>query len=187
MSLKKGKLLVVTVLTMILVGSACLFNPEEKQTGGDTGFYSPVDSAYKVIANFELAYETKNMAAYMECLHDEYEFKLLEVDWDDYDGDGIIDESWGLDIEEAMTENMFTSTSAEIIELTLEGNSESVWYGDPSGETLQLVRSFELKVYFYDDEGVQQGFRAAGQAIFLCKPNDDGDYVIWQQQDLSET
>lgn len=187
MSLKKGKLLVVTVLSVILVGSACLFSPSTGDDPPPTGYHSPVDSAYKVIENFELAYETKNMAAYMECLHEEYEFKLLEVDWDDYDGDGIIDESWGLDIEEDMTQNMFTSTNAEIIELTLDGNSESVWFGDSTHVTLQLVRSFELKVYFYDEEGVQQGFRAAGQAVFLCKPNDDGDYVIWQQQDLSET
>lgn len=187
MSLRKGKLLVVTVISLILVGSACLFNPDEKETSGDTGYHSPVDSAYKVIENFELAYETKNMDAYMDCLHEEYEFMLLEVDWDDYNGDGIIDESWGLDIEEAMTSNLFSSTNAEIIELILEGNNQTTWYGDHTGATLQLVRSFSLKVFYYDEEGVIQGFQAAGDAVFLCKPNDEGDYVIWQQQDLSET
>jgi hypothetical protein len=176
----------LAVTTIILAGTACLFSPESGGTGGESGYYTPADSAWKVLHNFQLAYQTQNIDAYMNCLHEEFEFILLEVDWDDYDGDGIVDESWGRDIEEQFTTNMFNSPDAETIELNLTGNTESVWYGDPSGETLQLVRSFDLQVYYINSEGQPDGFRAQGEAIFLCKPNADGEYQIWQWQDLSE-
>ena len=31
-----------------------------------------------------------------------------------------------------------------------------------------------------------EGFRAVGDAIFLCKPDENGEYRIWQWTDLSE-
>ena len=187
MRISRKRTLLITIATLVLAGSACLFSPEGGGTGDSSEYYSPADSAYKVIANMQLAYQTKNLDAYMECLHEEFEFMLLEVDWDDYTGNGVIDESWGRDIEESMTSNMFGSPDAEVVDLVLEGNSETVWYGDPSGETLQLVRSFELKVYFINSSGQQDGYRAQGQAVFLCKPDADGEYQIWQWQDQSET
>ena len=186
MSIYKRKPLLIMVVTLVLAGSACLFSPDNGDVAPPSGYHSPVDSAYKVLENFQLAYQTKNIDRYMDCLHEEFEFMLLEVDWNDYTGNGEIDESWGRDIEESFTTNMFSSPDAEIIELILEGNSETVWYGDPTGETLQLVRSFDLKVYYWDDDE-QKGFRAAGNAVFLVKPNEDGDYQIWQWQDQSET
>jgi len=186
MGRKLTTLTLTTVLLVLLSGTACLFSPESGGTGGDPGFYTPADSAWKVLANFQLAYQTQNIDAYRDCLDSEFEFILLEVDWDDYDGDGIIDESWGRDIEEEFTTNMFNSPEAEIIELTLTGNSETVWYGDPSGETLQLVRSFDLKVYFWDSQGNPDGFRAMGNAIFRCRPDENGEYKIWQWEDHSE-
>ncbi len=180
------KLLAITVTSAILASTACLFSPESGGTGEDPGYYTPADSAWKVLANMQLAYQTHNTDAYVDCLHDEFEFKLLEVDWDDYDGDGIIDESWGKDLEELFTTNMFNSPEAEIIELTLNGNSEYEWPGDPTHETIQLTRSFDLQVYHIDEEGNPNGFRAQGDAFFLCKPNEDGEYQIWQWTDLSD-
>ncbi|MCK5130918.1 MAG: hypothetical protein KAR40_02055 [Candidatus Sabulitectum sp.] len=187
MSFYRGRALLVTVVTLVLVGSACLFSPDSKTGESVTDYHSPVDTPVKLLENFVLAYQTKNTDAYMECLHDEFEFMLLEVDWDDYTGNGEIDESWGRDLEELYTGNMFASDDAENIELTLEGNSETIWFGDSTGVTLQLVRSFELKVYFWNEEGEIDGYRAAGQALFLCKPNADGDYQIWRWEDQSQT
>lgn len=165
--------------------SACIFAPDAEDDGKSI-YYSPVDEAYKVVANLQLAYERKDIDRYMECLDPEFEFLLLETDWKDYTGNGQIDESWGIDIEEEFTGNMFASDNADVVELVIEGNSEYPWYGDSLGTTLELVRSFDLKVYYYL-EGEQQGYRASGQAIFRCKPNDNGDYVIWQWEDQSET
>jgi len=180
----KRKVVLTTVVTLVLAGSACLFSPPDIDIGG-SDYYSPVDTPDKLLANFKLAYTTKNLEACMECLHEEFEFMLLEVDWKDYTGNGEIDQSWGRDIEESMTANMFGSTDAEIIELTLDGNTETVWYGDSTGVTLQLVRSFDLKVYYWDDDEIN-GYHAVGQAVFLCKPNADGDYQIWRWEDQSE-
>ncbi len=181
----KRRVVFATVVTLVLAGSACLFAPDGG-TGGSSEYYSPVDTPQKLLDNFKLAYTTKNLDAYMDCLHEEFEFMLLEVDWEDYTGNGEIDQSWGRDIEEDMTANMFASSEAETIELTLEGNTETIWYGDSTGVTLQLVRSFDLKVYYWDDEEIK-GFHAVGQAVFLCKPNADGDYQIWRWEDQSET
>jgi hypothetical protein len=180
----KRTTVLVVIAAAVLMMSACLFSPDSKPSG-DSDFYSPADSAWKVVANLELAYQTKNLDEYMNCLDSEFEFMLLETDWDDYDGDGLIDESWGIDVEEQFTGNMFSSPEADVIELTLTGDNESVWYGDSTGTTLQLVRSFELMVYYYDG-AEQKGYRAAGDAMFLCKPNEDGEYKIWQWWDLSE-
>lgn len=184
-----GTRVIYTALTVLLAGSACLFSPDKGEDPPESGYYTPADSAWKVLHNFQLAYETQNIDAYLDCLHEEFEFILLEVDWDDYDGDGIIDQSWGRDLEEQFTNNMFSSTDAEVIELTLNGTAETYWPGDSTLTTLQLQRSFELKVYFWNDQGEQEGFRAQGSAIFLCKPSpeDDNEYQIWQWTDLSET
>lgn len=180
-----GKKVALAITAVIIAGTACLFSPESGGTGS-SDYYTPADSAWKVLHNFQLAYQTQNIDAYKNCLHDEFEFILLEVDWDDYDGDGIIDQSWGRDLEELYTTNMFNSPEAEIIDLTLEGTGESVWYGDPSGQTLQLVRSFELEVYYWDAQGDPNGYRAIGDAIFRCKPDETGEYKIWQWEDHSE-
>ena len=180
-----GTLLILAV-SLVLAGTACLFSPDSTD-GGNDEYYSPADSAWKVLYNFQLAYQTRNLNAYLDCLDEEFEFILLETDWDDYDGDGIVDESWGKDKEEEFTTNMCSSSQAEYVELILTGNTETVWYGDPSGETKQLVRAFDLKVYYYDDDNVQQGWRAQGDAIFRCRPDENEEYRIWQWEDQSET
>ncbi|MCD6587367.1 MAG: hypothetical protein J7K88_02315 [Candidatus Fermentibacteraceae bacterium] len=187
MRIYMSRVVMVSVVALVLAGSACLFSPEGGGESGVTDYFSPVDTPEKLLANFQLAYQTKNLDAYMDCLHEEFEFILLEVDWDDYTGNGEIDQSWGRDIEEQMTSNMFSSDQAEVIELTLDGNTETVWWGDPSGETLQLIRNFDLKVYFYQPDGTVSGFHALGIAKFLCKPNAEGDYQIWRWEDQSET
>ncbi len=186
MNFSNSKALIITIMSLALAGSACLFSPEGGGGGGGSEYHSPVDTPTKLMENFLLSYQTKNIDAYMECLHEEFEFVLLEVDWDDYTGNGEIDHSWGRDIEEDMTGSMFASYMAEVVDLALDGNTESVWYGDSTGVTKQLVRSFNLKVYYYN-EGEIDGSQAVGDAVFLVKPNEDGDYQIWRWTDLSET
>lgn len=171
-------------IVFLSLGSAgCIFSPPVDDPDKDV--FQTADSPEKLLENFVLSYESRNIDGYLSCIHDEFEFILLEVDWADYDGDGIIDHSWGRDIEENFTAGMFQSDSAEVIELILNGTGNTQWYGDPTGETRQLTRSFELKVYFWEG-GSQVGFRAQGDAIFLCRPDGNGIYTIWQWTDLSE-
>ena len=181
------KVLILTIMSLALAGSACLFSPPPGDPPDKSDYHSPVDTPAKLLDNFLLSYQTKNIDAYMDCLHDEFEFELLEVDWDDYTGDGNIDHSWGRDIEENMAGRMFASNRAEVVDLSLEGNTEFPWHGDPDGETILLQRSFKLKVYFIDELGEMDGSEALGSAVFLVKPNEDGDYQIWRWTDLSQT
>ena len=171
-------------VTGALLSAGCIFAPPPVDNGNPP-LYQIAETPEKLLENFTLSYETRNIDEYLHCLHDDFEFILLEVDWADYNGDGIIDHSWGRDKEEEFTTGMFMSYSAQNIELTLNGTSNAEYYGDPTGATRQLVRSFELKVYFVED-GVQVGHRASGEAIFLCRPDENGEYRIWQWTDLSE-
>ncbi len=167
-----------------LLYTGCIFAPATEDNDNPP-LYQTAETPEKLLENFTLSYETRNIDEYLHCLHDDFEFILLEVDWADYNGDDIIDHSWGRDLEEEFTTSMFMSDSAQNIELTLNGTSNTEYYGDPTGATRQLVRSFELKVYFVED-GVQVGHRASGEAIFLCRPDENGEYRIWQWTDLSE-
>ena len=162
-------------------------NPDEVIYWDPWNYYTPADSAWKVLHNFQLAYQTKNLDAYMNCLDEEFEFILLEADWGFYGPDSVYYESWGRDVEEMFTTSMFNSSRAEIIDLEIDGDNEAIWYGDSTGSTLQLVRAFDLKIYYYDEDNVQQGWRAQGDAIFRCRPDENGEYRIWQWEDLSET
>jgi hypothetical protein len=49
------------------------------------------------------------------------------------------------------------------------------------------VRSFDLKVYYYDHTGEVHGSHAPGDAVFLCKPDADGNYPMWRREDRSQT
>lgn len=174
------KALIILLLALFCVSiTSCVQSPVEIQK-------SPPDSAWKVIENLTLAYQIKNVELFSDCLHDEFEFFLLPEDSVDYNGDGIADSSWGRSIEIELTENMFNSPNAEIIDLILEGNMESVWYGDSTGTTLMLVRSFWLKIYYWDPDQGPTGYSAEGIAVFLCKPDSTGEYKIWRWLDQSE-
>ena len=100
------------------------FSPDTQQ-GEEVQYYSPVDSAWKVLKNLEYAYISLDIDHYLDCFRSDFEFHLLEVDWFDYDGDGTIDEYWGLDSEEEFHISMFDNVAA--IELTLSGTTEYPW------------------------------------------------------------
>ncbi len=171
----------VLAVSILLAGCWNPFSPDTS-TGEGFQYWTPVDSAYKVLENLEYAYVSRDIDHYMACFRDDFEFHLLEVDWDDYDGDGIVDEYWGIDLEEACHEQMFNSVSS--IELTLSGNSQSPWTGDSTGRSLQLTRTFDLKVY--TSENPPQGYRASGDALFICRQDSTGEWYIWQWWDQSE-
>ncbi len=171
------------VVGVILV--SCCNDPYQIDPPMTDQFYSPVDTPEKLMHNFQLAYETHDLDQYANCLDDEFQFILLEEDWFDYNQDGFVDSTWNKDIEMAFTENMFNSPRAEIIELELLGTGNTQWYGDATGATRMLVRSFDLKVYYMDGEE-PEGLRAMGDAIFLCRPDENEEYRIWQWTDLSE-
>lgn len=180
---KTGITVIALGLSLSLALSGC-WNPfsPESTPGESFQYYNPCDSAYKVLKNLEYAYVSRDIDHYLDCFRDDFEFHLLEIDWDDYNGDGIIDEYWGLDLEEAFHEVMFGNVSS--IELTLSGTSQSPWTGDSTGQSLQLTRTFDLKVYTSEDP--PEGYRASGEALFICRPDSTGEWYIWQWWDQSD-
>lgn len=168
-----------------LVLTGCLFSPESGEPEEDL-YYSPADSAWKVLANLQLSYVNRDHDHYMQCFRDDFEFHLLEQDWDDFNGDGIIDTYWGLDREDEFHEAMFNGV--ELIELTFTGNQLFPWMGDPTGESYSLPRTFDLKVYTsLSGPGGVEGYRASGSADFICRVDSaTGEWYIWQWFDQSE-
>jgi hypothetical protein len=73
------------------------------------------------------------------------------------------------------------------IELTLSGTSEWPWYGDSTGQSLELPRTFDLKVYYTIPGSPYEGSQASGQAVFVCRQDPDGEWYIWKWFDQSET
>ena len=184
--LKQIKIFIVSAVITVVIVSGC-WNPFSPNTGEDpppVQYHSPVDSAYKVLENLEYAYISRDIGHYLDCFRDDFEFHLQEIDWDDYNDDGILDTYWGLDQEEAFHINMFNSTNVISIDLGLEGNQQSQWTGDPTGQSYQLQRTFELKVFMSNDPG----YRATGSALCICRPDTTtGEWYIWQWWDLSDT
>jgi hypothetical protein len=177
----------LSAVVAALAVSGC-WNPVDPEQGGGGGpeYYTFCDSAWKVIKNLEFAYQAKDLDHYLACFRSDFEFHLLEVDWDDYDGDGIIDEYWGRDLEEQFHESMFGFV--DNIDLTFSGNAEWPWSGDSTGQSLELPRTFDLKVYYTIPGSPYEGSQASGQAIFICRTDTTtGEWYIWMWFDQSET
>lgn len=180
---KRSVILACCVSAALLAAQGC-WNP----FGGDPGETSPVqyyefcDSAWKVIANLQYAYISKDIDLYMSCFRNDFEFHLLETDWADYDGDGETDTFWGLDLEEQFTDFMFDSVDQ--ISLTLNGELDYMWSGGGGDSTYrEMPRQFDLKVYFGSEGG---GYQATGTARFVCRPDSTGEYYIYRWFDESD-
>ncbi len=173
--------LVICAIITAVITSGCWnpFSPKTSSSPPPPQYYSPVDSAYKVLANLKYAYVSRDIGHYLACFRDDFEFHLLEVDYYDYNGDGILDTYWGLDQEENFHIHMFNNVSS--IELSLDGTSQSPWTGDSTGKAQQLDRTFNLKVY-----AEPQGYMASGSALFICRQDSTGEWYIWQWWDQSD-
>jgi len=185
LNIRINTLIVSAIITAVIV-SGCWnpFSPDTDPDPAPVQYHVPVDSAYKVLENLQFAYISRDIGHYLDCFRDDFEFHLQEIDWDDYNGDGLIDEYWGLDLEEDFHILMFNNVSS--IELNLAGTQESPWTGDSTGLSLQLPRTFDLKVY--TNAAHSEGYRASGSALFICREDSStGEWYIWQWWDLSDT
>jgi hypothetical protein len=171
-------------LAFSLFSSGC-WNPFSPDTGGDEPpqqYYNNPDTTTELLHNFQLSWNQQQHDYYMGCLEETFEFHLLEVDWDDYDGDGLVDTYWGVSTEEEFTEVLFDSAFA--IDLSLEGDFEVPYTGDSTGVARECHRTFVLKVYL--DENLQSGYQATGDAIFVLRPDTAGVWYMWLWFDQSD-
>jgi hypothetical protein len=129
-----------------------------------------------LLINLEYSWNSMDITLMGSCFRDDFMHHLQEADWDDYNGDGIVDEYWGLETELEFAEQAFEDAFS--IEFTLSGGGCMPWSGDSTGESMQLDRIFEIKVY--TDEAQSQGYQSSGQVILICRPDSQGDWYIWQ-------
>jgi len=171
---------IASVLTALLISMACLTGPDSSPP--PSAPWDPVDSAWKVIENLEYAYNTMDIDLYMSCFREDFEFHLLC--YNPHGCPAKQDSFWGYAAEEQIHQNMFEVVHA--IELVITGSQESPWTGDSTGMSLQLPRTFDLKVYL--DEAHTEGYRASGSTYFICRPDTTNDqWYVWQWWDLSDT
>ncbi|MCK5115297.1 MAG: hypothetical protein KAR44_01775 [Candidatus Aegiribacteria sp.] len=171
---------IASVLTALLLSMACLTGPSSSAL--PSAPWEPVDSAWKAIENLEYAYETKDLDLYMSCFREDFEFHLL---WYNPHGSSAKQDSfWGYAAEEQIHMNMFAAVP--LIELILSGTSEYPWTGDSTGQSYQLDRTFNLKVY--TSMFPAQGYMASGSTLFICRPDTtDDQWYVWHWWDLSDT
>jgi len=139
--------------------------------------HDPVNAAWKAVENFQYSYNTQDIDLLGITLDPDFMHHLEEEYWDDYDGDGIIDTYLDLDLELLFTEAFFDT--AEMIELTLNGDDEQTWPDDSLAWALELPRVYGMKVY-YDAGGPYQGSQVSGTISFICRPDSDEEWRIWQ-------
>jgi len=135
---------------MILIGS---FVAVIAGCGSDaTGIYppvlphSPVNAAWKAVENLEYAYITMDLDLVEATLDPDFFHHLDEEDWGDYNGDGIIDTYWRMDMEMWWFEDLFDT--ANEIDMTFSGEDEYPWEEDSTGQSLALPRTFCVMVWF---------------------------------------
>jgi len=154
------------------------FSPDESQQGDTQLYHEFCDSAYKVLENLEYSYEAMDLDHYLDCFRNDFEFHLLETDYDDYTGDGNQDTYWGLDLEEQFHEYLFESGEISEISLTL-----NIPTGQPYGDGMLFMCDFQLKVY----QASGGGYQASGQAHFICKQDStDQEWYVYQWHDESD-
>jgi len=136
------------------------------------------DSAWKVVWNLEFAYKCKDLNDYLACFRDDFIFHLSPL------SSQPPDTIWGFDLEEQFHQGMFSFV--DDIDLTLSGSAEWLWSGDSTDQSLELQRTFDLKVYYTIPGSPYEGSMAAGQTSFICRPDSNGIWYIWQWFDGSE-
>ena len=125
-----------------------------------------------VVENLETAYNYQDLDEYLLCFRDDFFFLTCPPDT-----------FWGYDTEMLFHERMFSNV--DDILLTLSGDAEWTWSGDSTGQSLELLRSFYMKVYY--TSGSQNALALAeGQARFICRPDSSGDWYVWRWEDESE-
>ncbi len=135
-----------------------------------------------LLSNLESAWNNMDISLLEQCFRDDFQHYLLPVDWDDYNGDGIIDQYWGLEMELAFAEGTFNQ--ADSIYFVLSGGSSQQWAGDSTGSSMQLDRTYQLKVF--TDESQTPEYETSGEISFICRPDSQGDWYIWLWYDVSK-
>ena len=130
-------------------------------------------------ADLEHAWNAMDINTLEDCFRDDFMHHLQPEDWDDYNGDGVIDEYWELEIELGFSELVFTE--ADSIDFSLSGGESSIWSGDSTGQSIQMPRILTREIFYPSDTTLE-----LRPVTFVCRPDSQGDWYIWQWFDEEE-
>jgi hypothetical protein len=138
--------------------SACGMGPGEQSADPE-----------EVLADFEAAWESRNIDSLSACLAPDFLYELPFELWADYSipPDGVIDTC--LVRELYMDYAGITFYLADSISLALLGSGHQEWPGDSTGESVIMARQFDLEVSYPDSIS-----EAPGTWDFIARPEGDG-------------
>ncbi|HPR22879.1 MAG TPA: hypothetical protein P5207_00160 [Candidatus Sabulitectum sp.] len=143
--------------------------------------HNPVDQGWKAVENLEYAFNQRDSELLDETLDPNFLFLLPEEEWDDYNGDGIVDTTLTRELFMSSAVNLFQEYGS--VELEFSGSSENPWAGDTTGTTMMYVRDYFMEV----SQGTQEGWTTTGQTILHCRPDSSETWrVTWIEYSQDE-
>jgi len=136
----------------------------------------------RVLDNLVVAYQEMDIDRYMACLDtNDFTFKFdpsepgLEAL---LDAQGIVNNEWYRTEEWLATQALFAEVRGVngSISVALTGAPPHQWSGDPSGNTVEIQRAYQLEVRPFQTD-------VAGTAFFRLRQNEYGNWVIVEWQD----
>jgi len=188
---------VLPVFVLSLAGCENPFAPKGGGGGGDVDVqYKLRTSRQNVIDNLETAYVYMNIDEYLDCLAEEFEFHLAEVD---LENDSSLPPYWGKTTERQIHRKMFgleavpPENQVDDITLTLTPGPSDYDAGedptDPMDDRWTYLVETDLKVWFPND--LQRLATAPVEFVFRIDPLETGPdgevlYEIIRWEDLAQ-
>ncbi len=187
-------LMLAGVLTLLLGGSGCIFDPNDEGGGGGGGggevYEKPTDRDI-LMANFEKSYENLNLEEYDKVLHPDYLFVPLPDDLEDL---GLVAGQYVLKAQEmAITEKIFSGSASGsggpgITGIDVVTLDQSTTWEDSTNPLFPSSKEalFEVEIHFNHADGY---YRVKGQQRFwvVNVPENDGSphWYLRGQQDFT--
>jgi hypothetical protein len=179
----RGGLVISVVMAAALAGCQNPFNPvSEALLEEATGEAFEPTTPQRVLDNLVVSYQEMDIDRYMACFDStDFTFKFdpsepgLEAL---LDGLGIVNNEWYRTEEWLATQALFADVRrlGGSISVALTGGPPHPWSGDPSGNTVEIQRAYQIEVRPIQTDVV-------GTAFFRLRTNEHGNWVIVEWQD----
>lgn len=163
------------LIILVLLFSGCWnpFNPERESGESIIGQFETKEA---VLETFALAYNTRDIDLYEQCLTDDFVFIFNPLDRSALDSLGLYDESWGKTKEIANTTEIFNNVEG----LTFQMTTLSVVDLSSNESEFMFRQNLDLSVTFLD-----QLVYVYGDALFIVKKVSGDKWKISRIEDLT--